>query len=93
MEVKHKIGSFEFIGLSDPSAVNPTKSLKWLKSLHHDVLIYPEEVYDPEGKRPPACLFWPEPALMNKMIETCARYQDNVPMMYAKFNTMEMPMP
>jgi len=93
LDVKHTISSFECIGLSDPSEKNPTKPLKWLRSLHHDVLIYPEDVYDPEGKRPPPCLFVPEPKLLDKMIEASARYYDNIPMMYAKFNTMEMPMP
>ena len=93
LDRKHTISSFEFIGLADPNEKNPIKSLKWLKSLHHDVLIYPAECYDPEQKKPPSCLFVPEPALMNKMIEAAARYHDNVPMLYAKFNTMEMPMP
>lgn len=93
LHTKNRVTSFDFVGLTDPSAPNPNKTLTWLKQLHHDVPVYPESCYDPTFVNPPACIFAPEPALMNKMIETVAKNCKDVALIYTKFSTMDWPVP
>ena len=42
---------------------------------------------------PPSCIFLPEPAIFNKMIETVAKTQGDFNLLLAKFSDMEQPRP
>ena len=79
------------IGWTDPNQPNPQKPLRWLRSLTHDKYMYPEETWNPN--QPPSCIFMPDTALFNKMIETVARTPENKELLYAKFSDMEPPIP
>ena len=43
--------------------------------------------------KPPNCVFMPETALFNKIIETVARNGDNMNLVFAKFSDFELPKP
>lgn len=45
MNKKHKVESFDMIGMSDPVNGKPDKALKWLRQLSHEQRVYPEETY------------------------------------------------
>ena len=91
MDLRNKVSSFDMIGWTDPDKPNVNKTKSWLQSLKHDEYIYPEDTFDP--KKPPACIFVPEPALMNRMIETTAKNTNELAWLYAKFGDMEQPKP
>ena len=65
------INNFDMIGWTDPVNPNPNKTVKWLKSLTHDNYVYPQSGFNPE--KPTPCIFKPDVAILNKMIETVAR--------------------
>lgn len=44
IDKSHYIDAFDMIGWTDPSQPNPQKTLKWLRSLDFDTLVYPVEV-------------------------------------------------
>ena len=75
------------LGWTDPSQPNPQKPLKWLKSLNIEVSVYPSECFS--DKDPPSCIFVPDTALFNKLIETVAKHTGNKHALYAKFSDME----
>ena len=87
IDTKNKIASFEMIGWTDPNQPNPQKPLKWLKSLNIENYVYPEECFD--DKKAPSCIFVPEAAMFNKMIEAVAKHSENRDTLYAKFSDME----
>ena len=93
MNKKHKVESFDMIGMSDPVNGKPDKALKWLRSLSHETRVYPEETYFEDDDRPPICIFVPETALLNKMLEACAKNSHNVELLFSKFNCLDMPKP
>ena len=43
--------------------------------------------------KPPACVFVPETAVLNKLIEAVARTPGNKDLLYAKFGDQEQPRP
>ena len=92
IDKKHHIKSFESIGLSDPKEKGVNRPIKWLKSLHHDVRLYPDSCYTEEGK-PPACVFNPTKAIMNAMIEATAKAKGDFSLIREKFCFLEMPKP
>ena len=79
------------IGWTDPMQPDPKKALQWLKALRHDVYLYPMETFN--KKKPPACVFVPETAVLNKLIEAVARTPGNKELLYAKFGDQEQPKP
>lgn len=87
VDTKNKISSFEMIGWTDPNQPNPQKPLKWLKSLTIENYVYPQETFDEANA--PDCIFLPEPAMFNKMIEAVAKHSENRDQLYAKFSDME----
>ena len=91
VDTKNKITSFEMLGWTDPNQSNPQKPLKWLKSLSIDVNVYPSECFADD--KPPRCIFVPETAIFNKMIETVAKHSENRHILYAKFSDMDQPKP
>lgn len=92
IDKKNFITSFEMIGWTDPlgQAGASKVPLKWLKSLTIENYIYPESSFDP--KRPPPCIFVPEPALFNKMIEAVAKNSD-LTQLLSKFADFKPPKP
>ena len=93
MNKKHKVDSFDMIGMSDPVNGKPDKAMKWLRALHHETRVYPEETYFEDDSRPPICIFVPETALMNKMLEATAKNSHNMELLLSKFNCLDMPKP
>ena len=91
IDTKHKVDNLNTIGWTDPATPNPQKALLWLKSLNHTVFIYPEDTYDP--LKPPSCVFVPDTAVLNKLIEAVARTPDNKDLLYAKFSDQKQPRP
>lgn len=81
------------IGMTDPVNSKPEKTLKWLRALNIEERIYPAESYDPEDEDPPVCIFVPEPNLMNKMIETCAKNPHDTQLINSKFSCLDQPKP
>ena len=84
LDKKNLLENLTTIGWTNPDAPNPQKALQWLKSLRHDVFLYPEKCFDP--KKPPTCIFVPDTPTLNKLIEAVARTPDNKDLLYAKFS-------
>ena len=72
IDKKNKVSHFNMIGWTDPNTPNPGRAINWLKSLTHDTYVYPADTFDKEQS--PVCIFVPEDAMMNKMIETVAKF-------------------
>ena len=77
------------IGWTDPSSPDPRKPMKWLKSLNHENFIYPAHLNDPNPLNSPPCVFVPDTAILNKMIEVVARNIMDKNVLYSKFSDME----
>lgn len=92
IDKSNKISSFEIIGWTDPSGIAGSSKapLKWLKSLTLENYIYPESSFNPN--KPPPCIFVPEPALFNKMIEAVAK-STNLKQLMGKFADFKPPKP
>lgn len=79
------------IGWSDPVESKIVKAVKWLKSLTHDNFLYPETCFS--KTKPPPCIFIPDEAVFNKMIEAVAKGQENMDRVLTKFNDYLLPKP
>ena len=79
------------IGWTDPVESKIAKAVKWLKSLTHDNFLYPETCFS--KTKPPPCIFIPDEAVFNKMIEAVAKGQENMDRVMNKFNDYLPPKP
>lgn len=93
MNKKHKIDSFEMIGMTDPVNSKPERPIKWLRQLNIESRVYPLEAYEENDEAPPYCIFVPETTILNKMIETCAKYPNDPELIFSKFSCLDQPKP
>lgn len=71
------------LGWSDPVTSNTTKVVKFIKNITFENFVYPENLMVEE--KPPACIFVPSTAILNKMIEAAAKHT-NKHILLSKFN-------
>ena len=87
MDKKNLITALEIVGWTHPSEADSKKAVKWLNSLEFDKSVYPEHLM--VAKKPPACMFVPEPKLLHIMIETLIKSSDKDHLL-AKFCDQEI---
>ena len=83
LDKTNKIENFETLGWSDPVTCNATKVIKNIKNITFENFVYPEELMNPD--KPPACIFVPSTAILNKMIEAAAKHT-NKHLLLARFS-------
>lgn len=94
MDKKHKIESFEMIGMTEPSKSVLDSAILWLdNSLHHEVKVYPVTCYEEEDIRPPNCIFVPDTPILNKLLEITAKHPDEIELIQSKLSCLDQPKP